>query len=124
MRSRGEEETYTREGRTDGDIETAFRSPISSLMWYPYGRAVRHCPTRTTRRALRDQTVHVYQPLATGTTAGAGTPPAVALVQENNVRVDICPTSSAPSNNLVLDDGYGVLIIVEGSIGLDDEGKR
>lgn len=50
--------------------------------------------------------------------------PTVSMVQEGNKRVDVCSAASATRDDLVLYHGNRVLTIVEGSIGLDDEGKR
>jgi hypothetical protein len=51
------------------------------------------------------------------------TPPSVALVQKGNIRVDVRPAASASGNDLVLDDRYGVLIVVERTVGLDHKRK-
>jgi hypothetical protein len=51
------------------------------------------------------------------------TPPSVSLVQESNIRVDVCSTTSATRDDLILHNRYGILIVVERTVGLDDERK-
>jgi hypothetical protein len=48
----------------------------------------------------------------------------VAVVEKAGERVDVCPTSSASSNHLIVLHRNIVFGVVEGSVGLDDKRER
>ena len=45
--------------------------------------------------------------------------PPVSMVEECHIRIDICPTTSTPGDDLIVDDGDGRLILVERGVYAD-----
>jgi hypothetical protein len=47
--------------------------------------------------------------------------PSMSMIHEGHIGVYVCPTTPAAGDNLILDDGNGIVIIMQGTIGLNDE---
>lgn len=51
-------------------------------------------------------------------------PPSVTVIQESDVGVDVGPAAPTSRDDLILHDWNGVINIVKGAVGLDDERER